>query len=99
MVGLEREVRHALLGVGGNERVTSTRSATTALAVGCAQPRAVVERRPDGVALDEDRVHHALDVGDQPPRRHERGMHAKLDSLGGSLRDAEQLDAVASSSA
>jgi hypothetical protein len=46
-----------------------------------ARAGAVVKRRPDRVALDEDAVHHALDVGDQAPRRHQRRMHAQLDAL------------------
>jgi hypothetical protein len=36
LVGLEREMRHAMLGVAVCIRVTSTRSAITALAVGSA---------------------------------------------------------------
>ena len=42
---------------------------------------AVVQRLPDRIALDQDRVHHAFDVGDQPPRRNQRRMHAQLDAL------------------
>ena len=52
-------------------------------------------RRPDRVALHQDRVHHAFDVGDQAPRRDQRRMHAQLDALARPLRDAQQLDPVA----
>ena len=46
---------------------------------------AVVHRLPDRVALHQDRVHHAFDVGDQPRRRDQRRMHAQLDALRGAL--------------
>ena len=56
---------------------------------------AVIERRADRVALDQHRVHRALDVGDQPFRRNQRRMHAQLDAFGRAPGDTEQLDAIA----
>src|SRR5258708_14273144 len=60
-----------------------------------ARPGSVIHRRADGIALHQPRVHHALDIGDQAPRRNQRRMYAQLDPLGGPLGDAEQLDTVA----
>ncbi|KFB71722.1 MAG: hypothetical protein AW09_003140 [Candidatus Accumulibacter phosphatis] len=56
---------------------------------------AIVERRADRIALDQDRVHRPLDVGDQPFGGDQGRMHAQFDALGGAFGDAEQLDAVA----
>ena len=56
---------------------------------------AVIQRRPDRVALHQHRVHRAVDVGDQPPCGNQRRVHAQLDAGRGAARDAEQLDAVA----
>ena len=66
-----------------------------------ARALAVVERRADRIALHHHRVHRALDVGDQAPRRNQRGMDAQLDAAGTArarrapLGDREQLDPVA----
>ena len=69
LVGLEREVRHAVLGVGGvharDVDQVGDHRARRRLGAGAG---AVVQRRADRVALDQHGVHHALDVGDQPLR-------------------------------
>ena len=80
---LEREMRNAVVGVGGGEagdvdQVGDHRRRGRLGA--CAL--AVVERRADGVALHHHRVHRAFDVGDQTPRRHQRRMNAQLDATG-----------------
>ena len=69
LVGLEREVRHAMLGVGGVHArdVDQVGDHRARRRLG-ARARAVVQRGADGVALDQHRVHHALDVGDQALR-------------------------------
>jgi hypothetical protein len=94
-VGLECQVWHAVIGVGGVQP-----GDVDQVGHHCRGRRlragafAVVERRADGVALHDHGVHRALDVGDQPPGRHQRRVHAQLDALGAAPRDAEQLDAV-----
>ena len=81
LVGLEREMRHAMLGVGGvHARHVDEVGDDRARGRLGAGARAVVERRADGVALDQHRVHRAFDVGDQPLRRDQRRMHAQLDA-------------------
>ena len=96
LVGLEGEVRHALLRIGGvharhiNQVCHHRRCGGLGTGAGT-----VVHGGADGVALDEDRVHHALDIGDQPARRDQRRVDAQLDALGRLARDAQQLDAVA----
>ena len=77
-------------------RVTSTRSATTALAVGSLPaPLPKYMRVADDIALDPDRVHRAFDVGEQAPRRDQRRMDPQFDAGAAALGDAEQLDPVA----
>ncbi|MNT90617.1 hypothetical protein D3C72_2315520 [compost metagenome] len=56
---------------------------------------AVVERRAHGVALHQHRVHRAFDVGDQARGRHQRRMHAQLDTVVAAAGDTQQLYAVA----
>ena len=66
-----------------------------------ARALAVVERRADGIAVDDDGVHGALDVGDQAARGNQGRVHAQLDAVGGAgdalapLGDGKQLDPVA----
>ena len=60
-----------------------------------ARARAVVHRRPDRVAFDQHRVHHALDVGDQARLRNQRRVDAQLDPLRRAPRDPKELDPVA----
>ena len=57
-------------------------------------PRAVIKRRADRIAFDQDRVHHAFHIGDQTARRNQRRMHAQLDAVGHAFGDAQQLDAI-----
>ena len=83
LVGLEGEVRHAMLGIGGvhPRHVDEVGDHRARRRLG-ARAGAVVQRRPDRVALHQHRVHHALDVGDQPLRRDQRRMDAQLDAGG-----------------
>ena len=67
-----------------------------------AGPGAVVERRPDGVAGDGDRVHRAVDLGEQTRRRNQGRVDARFDrpvrvvvANAPRLGDREQLDPVA----
>ena len=81
LVGLEREVRHAMLGVGGVHArdVDEVGDHRAGRRLG-ARAGTVVQRRADRVALDQHGVHRALDVGDQALRGNQRGMHAQLDA-------------------
>ena len=89
-------MRHAVLGIGGQHARDVDQVGDHRRSVGSAPaPGAVVHGLPDRVAFDQDRVHHAFDVRDQPPRRNQRRMHAQLDAFRLALGDAEQLDAVA----
>ena len=93
---LEGQVRHAVVGVGGVQARDVDQVGHDGAGRGfCARALAVVERRADSVALHDDRVHRAFDVGDQPRRRHQRRVHAQLDAMLTALGDAQQLDAVA----
>ena len=56
---------------------------------------AVVQRGADGIGMHHHGVHGAFHIGDQAPRRDERGVHAQLHALGRVPADAQQLDAVA----
>ena len=80
---LEREVRHAVVGVGGVQAgdVDQVGDHRRGGRLG-ARALAVVERRADRVALHHHRVHRAFDVGDQALRRHQRRMDAQLDAAG-----------------
>ena len=86
LIGLEREVRHAMPGIGGVQarHVDQVGDHRARGRLG-ARARAVVQRRADRVALHQHRVHRALDVGDQAPRRNQRRMHAQLDALARAL--------------
>ena len=44
-----------------------------------ARTRAIIQGRADRIAFHHHRVHHTLDIGDQPPRGNERGMNAQFD--------------------
>ena len=96
LVGLERKMRHAILRIGRVQprHVDQVGDHGRRRRI-CARPRAVVHGLPDCIALHQDGVHHALHVGDQPPRRNQRRMHAQLDAAGRAAGDAEQLDPVA----
>ena len=96
LVGLEREVRHAMLGIGGvHARHVDEVGDHRARGRLGARARAVVQRGADRVALHQHRVHHAFDVGDQALRRNQRRVHAQLDARRRAPRDAEELDPVA----
>ena len=41
----------------------------------------VIECRAYGIALDQHRVHHAIDIGDQPALRDQGRMHPELDPV------------------
>ena len=47
------------------------------------------------IGFEHDGVEHAVDAGDGRGLGYERGVDALLDAIGGTLRDAEQLDLVA----
>jgi hypothetical protein len=96
LVGLEREVRHAVVGVGGVQAgdVDQVGDHRRGRRLG-ARALAVVQRRADRVGLHQHRVHRAFDVGDQALGRHQRRVHAQLDAVVAALGDAQQLDAIA----
>ena len=77
----------------------STRSEATAEAVGKAPRRAFEHDPADKVALRDDGIEHALDRRDRRCAPHHARVHPLLESFFGQPRDAEQLDAIASSSA
>ena len=94
-VGLEGQVRHAVLRVGGvqagNVHQVGDHGAGGGLR---ARTLAVVQRGAHGVALHHHGVHRAFHIGNQALGRHQAGVHAQLDALLGALGDAQQLDAV-----
>jgi hypothetical protein len=88
-------MRHAMIGIGrvharDIHQVRHDRGRGGLRPGACA----VIEGRSDCVAFDQDCVHHAFDVRDQPARRDQRRMNAKLDPVGGALGDAQQLDTI-----
>jgi hypothetical protein len=74
-------------------------SATTAEAVGSAPPRPVEQALADRVALDQHRVHHPVDVGQQMPLRNQGRMHPQLHAVFIAAGDAQMLDPIAELSA
>src|SRR5450830_634811 len=55
----------------------------------------VEQGRTCGIAIDHDRVHHAVDVGEQAIGRDQRRVHPQFDTGGGAPGHAQVLDAVA----
>ena len=99
-IGLECQVRHAVFGIGGVHAgdIDQIGDHRRCRRLG-ARALAVVERGADGVALHQDGVHRALDIGDQAPTWDQGRMHAQFYAVraiqGNPLGDAEQLDAIA----
>src|SRR5471032_1259461 len=95
-VRLERQVRHAVLRVAGhganhvNQVGDHRRSGRLHAGAG-----AVEQGRTCRVAVDHHRVHHAVDVGDQPIGRDQRRVYTQFDTGRGAARYAQVLDAVA----
>ena len=76
-------------------RAMSTRSATTALAVGPPPAPPALQHDPaHRIALGHHRVEHAIDARQRIGLRHHARIHARLDPIRRAARDAEQLDAI-----
>jgi hypothetical protein len=84
LVGLEGQVRHAVLGVGrvqaGDVHQVGNHGAGRGLG---ARPLAVVQRGAHGIALHHHGVHGAFDVGDQALGGHQARVHAQLHAPNG----------------
>ncbi len=95
-IRLESQVRHAVGRIGGGQAGDvdqvgdhrgSGRLSTGSLAV--------IEGGTDGIALDDDSVHGAFDIGKQALGRDQGRMHTQFDTLVAALGYTQQLDAVA----
>ena len=60
------------------------------------RPRAlaVIQRRADGIALDQDGIHRPFNVGDQTLGRDQCRMHAQFDPFRSAPGNTQELDAV-----
>ena len=60
-----------------------------------ARTGAVIECRPDRIALHQNGVHHPVDVCDETPLGDQRRVHPQLDPIAAATGDAEVFDAIA----
>ena len=96
LIMLERQVRHAVLRICGQRaRDINQVGHHGRRSRFSTRPRAVIHSLADGVALDQDGVHHAFDIGNQLPGRDQRRMHAQFEAGRLAFGNAQQLDAVA----
>ena len=96
LIGLKCQMRHAMLRISRhgardiNQICNDCRGSRL-----CACACAVEHGLADGIAFDQNGVHHTFNIRDQALGGNQCGMHAQFNTVGLALGNAQQLDTIA----